>query len=284
MTIPFKAQRTRRRSSAAGPLADLEAHVSPVWWKEVFDELYLKTDGDVVENAELTRHEIDLFLKLMPIAEGADILDVCCGQGRHALELARRGFAKVVGVDRSAFLLQEARRRAQAAGLPIEFHEGDARAIPLASGSFDAALVLGNSFGYFDEASDDEAMLRDICRILRPAGTILLDVSDGEHLRHHFEPRSWEWITQEMFTCRERTLSAAGDQLITREMTTHVERGVIADRFYAERLYDGIGMHALLMRCSFIDVEGPIPFASTSTRNQDLGMMARRLIFVARKP
>jgi D-alanine-D-alanine ligase len=283
MTIPFKARRKKPRSLAPGPLADLESQVSPAWWSEIFDELYLKTDGDIVENAELTTREMDAFLELMPIAKNARILDLCCGQGRHALELATRGFTNVVGVDRSTFLLRQARLRAQVGGLPIQFHEGDARAIPLASESFDAALVLGNSFGYFEEPSDDEAMLRDICRILRHGGTILVDVSDGNRLRRCFEPRSWEWIGQDMFTCRERTLSAAGDQLITREMTTHVERGVIADRFYAERLYEGPEMTALLARSGFVNVGDPAQFASTSTRNQDLGMMAQRLIFVGRK-
>src|SRR5947209_13781338 len=117
MTIPIKAHRKKPRSSIPGPLTDLEAQVSPFWWDEIFDELYLKTDGDVVENAELTRREIDLFLDLMPLSKDAEVLDVCCGQGRHALELARRGFANVIGVDRSAFLLREARLRAQAAGL-----------------------------------------------------------------------------------------------------------------------------------------------------------------------
>ena len=283
MTIPLKTRRKKPRSSAPGPLSDLEAQVSPFWWDEIFDELYLKTDGDVVENAELTRREIDFFLDLMPLSKDAEVLDVCCGQGRHALELARRGFTNVVGVDRSAFLIREARLRARAAALPIRFHEADARTIPLAPESFDVALVLGNSFGYFEEPSDDEAMLCDIRRVLRSGGKILLDVSDGCHLRQYFERRSWEWIDNDMFTCRERTLSAAGDQLITREMTTHVERGVIADRFYAERLYDGAEMQALLTRSGFVALEGPAQFASTSTRNQDLGMMAQRLIFVAQK-
>jgi D-alanine-D-alanine ligase len=66
-------------------------------------------------------------------------------------------------------------------------------------------------------------------------------------------------------------------------MTTHVGRGVIADRFYAERLYNASGMNALLTRSGFVVPEGPAQFASASTRNQDLGMMAQRLIFVAQK-
>jgi D-alanine-D-alanine ligase len=199
------------------------------------------------------------------------------------LELARRGFTNVAGVDRSAFLLEQARARAVLAGLAVEFHEGDARTIPVASEGFDAVLVLGNSFGYFESFSEDEAMLCDIRRVLRPTGSLLLDVSDGRHLKRNFEPRSWEWIADDMFTCRERALSAAGDQLITREMTTHVERGVVADRFYAERLYDEDEMNALLTRAGFVVRTGPAQLASTSTRGQDLGMMAQRLVFVAQK-
>jgi D-alanine-D-alanine ligase len=199
------------------------------------------------------------------------------------LELARRGFTNVAGVDRSAFLLEEARSRAAMAGLQVTFHEGDARTIPIASETFHAVLVLGNSFGYFETLNDDEAMLRDIRRVLSPGGTLLLDISDGHYLKQNFEPRSWEWIADDMFTCRERTLSAAGDQLITREMTTHVERGVIADRFYAERLYEQDEMNALLAGAGFAVRAGPARLASSSTRNQDLGMMAQRLVFVAQK-
>ncbi|MBV8848974.1 MAG: class I SAM-dependent methyltransferase [Methylobacteriaceae bacterium] len=283
MTIPLSSRRKTPCPPAPGPLANLEAHVSPRWWDEIFDELYLKTDGDVVENAELTCREVDLFLDLLPLEKDAAILDVCCGQGRHTLELARRGFTNLTGVDRSAFLLQQASLRAQAAGLAVRFHEADARNIPLSDESFDAALLLGNSFGYFASASDDAAMLCDIHRILRSGGKLLLDVSDGKHVGQHFEPRSWEWIAEDMFTCRERTLSATGDRLITREMTAHVERGVVADRFYAERLYDEVTMVALLTRSGFAVLQGPAQFASTSTRNQDLGMMAQRLIFVAER-
>jgi D-alanine-D-alanine ligase len=283
MTIPLQAPRKKPPAPSSGPLSDLEARVSPHWWEEIFDELYLKTDGDVVENTELTRREIDLFLDLLPLARDAKVLDICCGQGRHSLELAKRGFGNVAGIDRSAFLLQQARLRAQAAGLAVRFHQADARALPVDDERFDAALVLGNSFGYFERASDDELMLREIHRTLRASGKVLLDVSDGAHVRQHFEPRSWEWIAEDMFTCRERALSAAGDQLITREMTTHVERGVVADRFYAERLYDPSEMDALLTRSGFAVLQGPARFASTSTRNQDLGMMAQRLIFIAQK-
>src|SRR3954447_813521 len=98
MTIPLESRRKRPRVFLPGPLTDIEAQVSPLWWNEIFDELYLKTDGDVVENAELTRREMDLFLKLLPLLKDAQVLDVCCGQGRHTLELAQRGFVNLAGV------------------------------------------------------------------------------------------------------------------------------------------------------------------------------------------
>ena len=251
------------------------------WWRTWFGPGYLALYDETL--GARTPIEIDQLEALLRLRPPLRILDLPCGQGRHALDLARRGFANVVGVDRSAFLLKQARARAQAANLPVTFHAGDCRAIPLAGQSFDAVLVLGNSFGYFDSADDDGAMLRDIHRILHPAGMFLLDITDGTYLKRNFEARSWEWIGNDMFTCRERVLSAAGDQLITREMTTHVQRGVIADRFYAERLYGGDEMRALLTRSGFDVLNGPAEFASTSTRNQDLGMMARRLLLVAQK-
>lgn len=273
-----------RKLPFCGPLADLEPYVSPAWWDELFDELYLKTDGDVVENSAIARDEIDFFLRLMPLAEHERILDLCCGQGRHALELARRGFSNIVGIDGSAFLLNEAESRARQAALPVAFHQGDARSIPQEDASFDATLLLGNSFGYFASANDDRAMLRDIARVLRPGGKLLLDVTEGNYVRTHFEPRSWEWIGQNMFACRERSLSAARDQLISREIITHTSRGVIADRFYAERLYDADEIVDLLTQIGFVSLGPPSRFASSSTRNQDLGMMAQRLVFVAQKP
>ena len=57
------------------------------------------TDGDVVENAENTRREVDFIVTAAAIQPHSNILDLCCGQGRHCLELARRGFRHVMGVD-----------------------------------------------------------------------------------------------------------------------------------------------------------------------------------------
>ncbi len=55
-----------RTRATLGPLTKLEDHVPADWWERQFDALYLKTDGDVVEDADITRREIDIFLRLLP--------------------------------------------------------------------------------------------------------------------------------------------------------------------------------------------------------------------------
>jgi len=55
---------------------------------------------------------------------GREVLDLCCGPGRHSLALAERGYA-VTGVDRSPFLLEQARQRAAEAGAVIEWVQED---------------------------------------------------------------------------------------------------------------------------------------------------------------
>lgn len=265
-----------------GPVADLERHLPNDWWRTLFNALYLKTDGDVVENALNTAADIDMVLAATNLNQEAQILDLCCGQGRHVLELARRGFRNVLGLDRSRALIRLARSRARSEGLDVRFREGDARKFRLPPNSFDCVTILGNSFGYFDRSDDDLAVLKTVARVLHGGGIILLDLADGDWMRTHFEPRSWEWIDQEHFVCRERALSQDGERLISREVVVHAERGVIADQFYGERLYNEKQIQALLERAGFEAVQVHDAAKTQSLRNQDLGMMAHRMIVAAR--
>ncbi|MBI4184993.1 MAG: methyltransferase domain-containing protein [Proteobacteria bacterium] len=281
--IPLKRGRPRA-AGTVGPVADLEAHLPPEWWRELFDSLYLRTDGDVVENDGNTIRDVDMVIRATGIQPHDRILDLCCGQGRHALELARRGYQHVTGVDRSRFLVRLARRRAARLGLNVAFHEGDARAYRVREGAFDGVIVMGNSFGYFDTEEDDLKVLNTIQRALRSGGTVVLDVTDGEWMREHFERRSWEWIDENHFVCRERSLSDSGERLISREVVVHSERGVIADQFYAERLYSRAGIVRLLEKAGFGNVRMHETVVTESERGQDLGMMAHRLFLTAGAP
>jgi D-alanine-D-alanine ligase len=267
-----------------GPVSDLEHHLPADWWKSLFNSLYLKTDGDVVEREENTVEEVDLLIKATGIERNDRILDLCCGQGRHTLELAQRGYKHVVGLDRSRYLIRLARRRAAHACLSATFHEGDARRLRLPPNSFDCVVVLGNSFGYFEREEDDVAVLKAILRVLRSRGQLVLDVVDGEWARQNFEPRSWEWIDQNHFVCRERALASDSQRLVSREVVVHAERGVIADQFYAERLYPRDRITALLEQTGFESIRDHGLLFAGSDRNQDLGMMARRMYLTMQAP
>src|SRR3954466_14083990 len=104
---PQAATRERaQRARTLGPVSDLEHHLPSEWWRTLFNSLYLETDGDVVENDRNTETEIDLLVRSAGLEPNDRILDLCCGQGRHVLELARRGYKSVTGIDRSRYLIR----------------------------------------------------------------------------------------------------------------------------------------------------------------------------------
>ena len=188
---PKKPRRAPARSSL-GPVSDLEQHLPSEWWRKLFNALYVKTDGDVVENSENTRREVDFLIAAAAVQPHSAILDLCCGQGRHVLELARRGFKNVMGVDRSRYLVRLARKRAQAEALSVVFKEGDARNPRLPEPSFDCVAIMGNSFGYFSNKQDDEKVLTTVGKLLRPSVEKMAVIGTGSsiHAMRQTRPRA----------------------------------------------------------------------------------------------
>ena len=278
---PQRRKNGKDRKVFLGPVPDLEEHVRPDWWSRIFNYLYLKTDGDVVDDLSITSREIDLFLNILKLSPEDRILDLCCGQGRHSLELAKRNFKNIEGLDRSHYLIQKAKARAKKEDINIKFREGDARKIPSPPDTFDVVTILGNSFGYFETIQDDLRVLKEVFRIFKPWGKLLIEITDGEYLKEHFQNRSWEWIDKKHFVCRERSLSLDKQRLISREVITHIEKGVIADQFYAERLYSKESLTRLLKTAGFSEITFHGQISPDSKRNQDLGMMERCLIVTA---
>jgi D-alanine-D-alanine ligase len=279
---PSDNKNNKSRIRFLGPVPNLEEHVQTDWWNRIFNSLYLKTDGDVVEDINITKREVKTICDMMQFTPKDRILDLCCGQGRHSLELAHLGFQNVEGLDRSRFLIQKAKGRAKSEGLKIKFREGDASKLPYPNDSFDYVLMLGNSFGYFETIQDDLRVLKEVMRVLIPSGRLLIDISDGPYLKENYQPRSWEWINDHLFVCRERSLSLTGERLVSREVIIHSKKGVLADQFYAERLYSKEGIANLLTQATFIDVAFPLEFKTESERSQDLGMMERRIMVTSR--
>ncbi|MFW9968658.1 MAG: methyltransferase domain-containing protein [Candidatus Odinarchaeota archaeon] len=265
-----------------GPVPDLEDYVKKDWWKRIFNAYYLKTDGDVIDDRRITESEADYFTEVMNFQPDHHILDLCCGQGRHSIELASRGFKNVFGLDRSRYLIQKAKSNAKKNNVLCKFREGDARKLPYQPDTFDSVMILGNSFGYFESIDDDFLVLKEVFRVLKPWGKLLIDLTDGEYIKKNFQPRSWEWIDKELFVCRERSLSLDKQKLISREVITHVNKGVLVDQFYSERLYSKDRISQLLTKVGFSDIMFHNSITPESQRDQDLGMMEKRIIISAK--
>jgi SAM-dependent methyltransferase len=135
------------------------------------------------------RGEVDLIVKRVELSPGATVLDLCCGPGRHTLELARRGFS-VVAVDRTSDYLADAKTTARDEKLKVEFVKQDMRKF-VRAGAFDAVINVYTSFGYFRDPADDRRVLTNVYRSLKSGGQLLMDMMGKELIARDFRPRDW---------------------------------------------------------------------------------------------
>jgi SAM-dependent methyltransferase len=118
-----------------------------------------------------TKQEVEFLLDLLALPKGARVLDVGCGPGRHAVELARAGL-EVVGVDVSRRFLEIAAQRCREAGVSASFFEVDARQMPF-DDEFDAVISLCQG-GFGLMGGDDDVVLRRIAEALKNRGRAIV--------------------------------------------------------------------------------------------------------------
>src|SRR4051812_35415573 len=125
----------------------------PTDWQRFFDAHAERYEENVF--TKNTKAEVDFFLSLFPLAKGARILDVGCGTGRHSIELATRGY-QMTGLDISSGMLTVAHRNAAAAGVDVDWVQGDATNFAFDE-PFDAAMcVCEGAFGLIGGDDDPE--------------------------------------------------------------------------------------------------------------------------------
>ena len=155
------------------------------WFED--ESLWVETYPYMFSPARIAAAEedIDPLLRLVG-RKPQTILDLCCGPGRFAVPLARRGF-RVTGVDRTTFFLDKAKERAAAENVEISWVQEDMRTF-VQPGAFDLALSMFTSFGYFDDKAEDLTVLRNILKSLRPGGALVMDVVGKERVARTFQP------------------------------------------------------------------------------------------------
>lgn len=223
---------------------------------------------------EKAPEEVEAVISLLGIEPGTSVLDLPCGAGRHSLELARRGY-RVTGVDRTAGYLQTAREQAEAEGLELELVQGDMREF-VRPATFDAAINLFTSFGYFEDPNQDRKVAENLFHSLKPGGSLVMDMMGKEVLARVFLPRDWQELADGTFFLQERKVS--------RDWTWLENRWILLKgawrREYAvdHRLYDGAGLKALLFDAGFESVAIYGDLAGAPYDNE-----ARRLVALAYK-
>ncbi len=137
-----------------------------------------------------TPQEVDFIERALGVKPAARILDLGCGAGRHAIELALRGY-RVTGIDISPWLLEVARQRAAEAGVDVAFVQGSLADLPKlldAAVAFDGAIAICESgLGVLGGWRADLAFLQAVKKALKPEGKLILTTFNG--LRRY---RRWE--------------------------------------------------------------------------------------------
>lgn len=180
--------------------------------------------GDFGEIAKHIETGAEEFIARLALEPGTRLLDVACGSGNLAIPAARLG-AIVTGVDIASNLLEQARARAAAAGLTIQFDEGDAEKLPYADAAFD---VIVSMFGAMF-APRPELVAAELVRVCRPGGRIAMAnwtpegfvgqmfKITGKHVPSPPNmPSPVKWGDEE--TVRERLRDGIADLQLTRRM------------------------------------------------------------------
>ncbi len=148
---------------------------------EQLEDAYSRMEMQSQPWARHTFHEIDFVIDKVLLDKKSAILDMGCGQGRHSIELARRGY-KVTGVDFSERLLKIARANARKAGLNIQFFNRDCRNLSL-RGTYDLILCLYDVIGSFRTKEENLNIIQSVEKKLKPGGTCVVSVMNMELTR-----------------------------------------------------------------------------------------------------
>ena len=237
------------------------------WWTEdagLFGDFYMEGDASLdghlsaasLSLSQRTHRESDGVMRLLGLKQGSAVLDVPCGYGRHAIELAARG-CEVLGVDLNGTHLDSA-RQASLTRWPegksgLEFRQADMLTLDYAE-RFDAVINMFFSFGFFASEEENMRVLRNFRNAARPGGRFLMHTDVNM-------PRIWSG----KYKTRERRLLASGATLVIEERYVPATRRIEGSwtiegrgagrKQYSVRVYEADEFGAMCLKAGFLTCE-----------------------------
>jgi SAM-dependent methyltransferase len=226
---------------------------------------------------EKTQRETEAILFILGLPTGSKLLDLCCGYGRHSLQLAAAGF-QVSGLDVNEGFLEIARRDANEAGTEIRWLCSDMRVIPYMN-EFDAVINIFNAFGYLENSAEDQKVLDAVNRALKPGGLFLIDTINRDAMIHGFIPESITRYPDGMILLEERQidiLTSCGtiqQEILFPEGNRHCHTMII-------RLYSLTELAGMLHRAGFelLDYYGGFDRTPLTWATKQMILLARKLL------
>jgi len=245
------------------------------WYVDFFRSDYLNVYGHTFteERAEKESSFVASALELKP---GASVLDLCCGQGRHSVQLAKRGL-KVTGLDLNPDYVKLARQAAQAAQVEIDTIAADMREIPFEN-KFDAIVNMYSSFGYLESEAEDLKVLESATKALKGGGRVLLDMLNREWAIDNYVQNDWHTGADGTLYVERRDLDLATSRMHVHFIVIDKNGGRRESIGHNIRLYTLTEMTRLLER---VGVGVTAVFGGFD--GEVYGIGTRRMIIVARK-
>jgi SAM-dependent methyltransferase len=214
------------------------------------------------------------LIDLLGLPAGSRILDVPCGQGRHAHLLAEAGY-DVDGVDYSRPLLAVARERGT--GPRLRYHRADMRRLPTRwTARFDTVLNLFTSFGFFDDPKDDHLVLTQFARMLKPGGSLVWHGGSRDGVVGRFLERDWWKTSNGTLVAHERSFDALSGVLSVHAVWSGP--GGAGERDYRMRLYTATRLAELCVDAGLVVEEAYDGFTTKPLRRR-----SSEMLLVARK-
>jgi SAM-dependent methyltransferase len=222
---------------------------------------------------ENTPAQVDFVERALALSPLARVLDLGCGHGRHAIELARRGH-RAVGIDLVEGFLEVARKDAAAAGVDAQFAQGDVRAFRTEV-PFDGVVCLFDVLGFFGD-EDNETILRNAFEALAPGGRLLLDLRTREHMMRIPNVSVVDKGNGDLMVDRV-SFDVESGRLV--DQRTFVRGGAVRSVSFSVRLYAYTEMRTILRALGFHVVA-----AYGGYDGAPLSAMRPRTLIVAEKP